>query len=189
MKNDGLDFVKWTFYVYILLLSDCGGRFLVSVHLSLLFSHWFWPSLGYPSYISHLIVILFLFRSQTSFLFHLSDPFTFLVIRTRSPLQESDFPQAQEGATCLGWILAVWLYLFTFHGTFFVSLKSRWNVGQRVHWIHYIFLAFLFFHFPLVSSAFYSFPENSAQLFPNLKPITESSTSCSHLVCMIIRYM
>lgn len=78
--------------MYILLLSDCGGQFLVSVHLSLLFSHWFWPSLGYPSYISHLIVILFLFRSQTSFLFHLSDPFTFLVIRTRSSLQESRRP-------------------------------------------------------------------------------------------------
>lgn len=57
---------------------------------------------------------------------------------------------------------------------FCLSLKSRWNVGQRVHCIHYIFLAFPFFHFPLVSSAFYSFPENIAQLFPNLKPITES---------------
>lgn len=34
--------------------------------------------------------------------------------------------------------------------------------------------SFPFFHFPLVSSAFYSFPENIAQLFPNLKPITES---------------
>ncbi len=176
-----IDFVKWKFYVYILLLSDGGGRFLVSVHPLLLFSHWFWPSLCYPSYISHLIVIMFLFRSQTPFLFHLSDPFTFLVIRTRAPLQESDVPQAQEGATCLGWILAVWLYLFTFHGTSFVwvwnlamNVGICWNVGQRVHCIHYIFLAFLFSHFPLVSSAFYSFPENIAQLFPNLKPITES---------------
>lgn len=134
----------------------CGGRFLVSIHLSLLFSHWFWPTLCYSSYISHLIVILFLFRSLTPFFVSSVWPVHISGNQNQSPLQESDVPQAQEGATCLGWILAVWLYLFTFHGTFFLeaSLKSRWNVGQRVHCIHYIFLAFLFSTFHLCPQHF-----------------------------------
>lgn len=94
-------------------------------------------------------------------LFQLSDPFTFLVIRTRAA------PGVRR-PTSLGWILAVWLYLFTFHGTFFCSsLKSRWNVGLSVQSFQLSFFLF-------VSSAFYSFPENIVQPFSNLKPITES---------------
>lgn len=37
---------------------------------------------------------------------------------------------------------------------FCLSLKSRWNVGQRVHWIHYSFLAFLFSTFHLCPQHF-----------------------------------
>ncbi len=122
-----LDFVKWKFYVYILLLSDGGGRFLVSVHPLLLFSHWFWPSLCYPSHISHLIVIMFLFRSQTPFLFHLSDPFTFLVIRTRVRRPTSPGRSHLPGVNSGGLVILIHIPWYIFC----LSLKSRyecWNM-------------------------------------------------------------
>lgn len=94
------------------------------------------------------------------FLFQLSDPFTFLVIRTRAA------PGVRR-PTSLGWILAVWLYLFTFRGTFFCSsLKSRWNVGLRVQWVHYIFPAFLF---PLCVLSILQLPRKHCPAFPKFK--------------------
>lgn len=58
------------------------------------------------------------------------------------------------------------IFLFEFKISLKCGPKSTLNPLQLS--------SFPFFHFPLVSSAFYSFPENIAQLFPNLKPITES---------------
>lgn len=159
MKNYALDFVKWTFYVYILQLSDWD---LWSASIS---NSCFLTGFGHLSAIHHIsrFSSRFCFCSGAKLLlFHLSDPFTFLVIRTRAA------PGVRR-PTSRGWILAVWLYLFTFHGTFFVQV---WNLAEMWAKEYTTSFQLSFFHF--VSSAFYSFPENIALLFPNLKPITES---------------
>ncbi len=132
--------------MYILLLSDCGGRFLVSVHLLLLFSHWFWPSLCYPSYISHLIVIMFLFRSQTPFLFHRSDPFTFLVIRTRAPLQESTSHKPRKEPLAWG---EFWCFGYTYshsmaHFLFKLEISLKCGPKSTLYPLH--LSSFPFFH-------------------------------------------
>lgn len=166
--------------MYILQLSDCeiyGQR----PSLTLVFSLVLAVSLLSIIYLASHHDFVFCSGAKL-LLFHLSDPFTFLVIRTRAA------PGVRR-PTSLGWILAVWLYLFTFHGTFFVQV---WNLDEMWAKEYTTSFQLSFFHF--VSSAFYSFPENIALLFPNLKPITESkpvakSTSFSHVVCTIIRYM
>lgn len=89
-------------------------------------------------------------------LFQLSDPFTFLVIRTRAA------PGVRR-PTSLGWILAVWLYLFTFHATFFCSsLKSRWNVGLRVQ-------SFQLSFFPLCVLSILKLPRKHCPAFLKFK--------------------
>lgn len=122
MKNDALDFVKRMFYVYILQLSDCEGRFMVSIHLSLLFSHWFWPSLCYPSYISLLIMNLFLFWRQTSFVssvrpVHISGNQN--QSRSRSPTSH------QPGVNSGGLVVLIHIPWYIFLFKFEISLKCE----------------------------------------------------------------
>lgn len=161
MKNDVLDCVKWIFCVYFTAVWLWRSIYAQHLSLTLVFSLVLAVSLLSIIYLASHHDFVFCSGAKL-LLFHLSDPFTFLVIRTRAT------PGVQR-LTSLGWILAVWLYLFTFRGTFFLfEFEIFLKCGPEST------ASFQLSFFDFVSSAFYSFPENVALLFPNLKPITES---------------